>query len=165
METNQVTGMVMVPMTDVEAAIRSVMRDQEKRRRNDTGHANAALGAELMRFRMWVHVSRQRLADEAGVSVSTIQKIETGVRGVSFETYIKLLNLERVRRWKRPGWRLCQVKVLHRSICHPKLFPQIRTVSGSLRKWNRRRVNCQMSPHRQRSHPVPSRLHYVRLFP
>ena len=95
METNQVTGMVMVPMTDVEAAIRSVMRDQEKRRRNDTGHANAALGAELMRFRVWVHVSRQRLADEAGVSVSTIQKIETGVRGVSFETYIKLLNAHR----------------------------------------------------------------------
>ena len=92
METNHGTGTVMVPMTEVEEAIRSVFREQEKRKRNDTGRANPELGAELMRFRRWMTVGRQSLADEAGVSVSTVQKIETGVRGMSFETYIKLCN-------------------------------------------------------------------------
>jgi len=67
-------------------------RQEQKRGRNDSGSGSYQLGVILRRWRTDRGMSQGTLSELTGLHATTIGKIETGDRGMSFNTFCRLID-------------------------------------------------------------------------
>lgn len=66
-------------------------RQEQKRGRDDRGSGDKQLGAKVRGWREAAGVTQARLGERSGLHPTTIGKIETGDRGMSFDTFCRLI--------------------------------------------------------------------------
>jgi DNA-binding XRE family transcriptional regulator len=68
-------------------------RQEQKRGRNDRGSGDKKLGGIVLGWRNSNNITQAKLSEWTGLHPTTIGKIETGDRGMSFETFCRLITV------------------------------------------------------------------------